>query len=629
MDTEPGPTSAALSDPEAAWRRRFTVPHVLVFAWAEDAPDRWATVTTESGAWQAWSWDARSGRRVQMSVQGVGAEEVYLTPDGERVIWWVDPLGDERGRWMSTPFAGGDPQPLLPDVPDGWASGLSITSGGVAIGLITDDDYRVYVSIGGGSARELYRHERPAGVGAEWPQGRGGLSADASLVCIRHAESGDIERQALRVLHTTTGATVGDLDDGCRMGPNAWSPVPADQRLAGWSESSGFERPFIWDVEDDRRVDLELELPSAVFPIAWYPAGDALLLRHAHEGADVLYRYEVASGELRAVLDPRGTVEDAWVRPDGEVWALVHTSQHAPRVVNAAGDDVARLIDDRPPDGRPFRSFWFDNGKGLRIQGFVVTPDGTPPFPTVALVHGGPNWHHTDGYDAHVQAIADHGFAVVLVNYRGSTGYGAAFRDELQGNIGFPESEDVNAALDHLIADGTVDGDRLFLEGWSWGGYQATLNAGLHPDRWRAICAGIPVGDYVASHYESAPALRAWDEAIMGGSPMDLPELYAERNPMTYVDQVRAPILMIAGEHDSRCPLGQVMVYAHALKVRGREVVVHTYPGGHHALATEQALRHIEMTMAFFRQRLEGSEPPARHPVDADLGDEGRALDDR
>ena len=90
----------------------------------------------------------------------------------------------------------------------------------------------------------------------------------------------------------------------------------------------------------------------------------------------------------------------------------------------------------------------------------------------------------------------------------------------------------------------------------------------------------------------------------MGGSPMDLPELYRERNPMTYVDAVTAPMLMIAGEHDSRCPLGQVMMYAHALRVRGNEVAVHLYPQGHHANDVQEQIRHIELAMDFFRRHL-------------------------
>ncbi|HSL11860.1 MAG TPA: prolyl oligopeptidase family serine peptidase [Actinomycetota bacterium] len=594
-----------------AWKRRFTAPRFADFTFAPSAPDRWAAVTNESGSWQAWSWDGRTGRRERVSTEGIGAEEVHLTPAGDGVVWWRDDTGDERGRWIVTPFGGGDGRPLADDVPEGWTMGLSLVDVVVAQGLATDDDYRVYLSRDGEPSRELYRHTQPAGVGAEWPQGGGGLSADAAHLCIRHAEHGDIERQALRVLDVATGATIADLDDGARTGAVAWSPIGGDARLAGWSEVSGFERPFVWDVRNDERRDLDVPLDAAVFPLAWYPTGDALLLRHAARGYDALYRFDLGDGRLTQLLDPHGTVNAGWVRPDGAAWAWIETSADPPRIVDDHGEEVATLSDERQPAGRPFRPFSFRNPAGDEIHAFVVTPEGQPPFPTILSVHGGPNWHHTDAFDPDAQAFVDHGYAVVLVNYRGSTGYGRAFRDALQGNIGFPESEDVNAALDHLIADGIVDPDRLCLEGWSWGGYQATLNAGLRPDRWKAVVAGIPVGDYVAAHYECAPALRAWDVAVMGGSPMDVPELYAERNPMTYVDRVRAPMLMIAGEHDSRCPLGQVMVYAHALKVRGRHVDVHTYPGGHHALATEQKLRHIEMTIAFFDRAL-GDAAPAR-----------------
>jgi len=217
-------------------------------------------------------------------------------------------------------------------------------------------------------------------------------------------------------------------------------------------------------------------------------------------------------------------------------------------------------------------------------------------------VHGGPAWHHTDDHDPQTQAYVDHGFAVLLVNYRGSTGYGRAHRDAILGNIGFPESEDVVAALDHAIFEGIADPERVFLEGWSWGGYLAMLNAGINAERWRAVVAGIPTGDYVAAHYECAPPLRAWDLATLGGSPLDLPELYRERNPMTYVDRVTAPMLVIAGEHDSRCPLGSVMIYVHALLVRSKPVEVHLYPGGHHANAIDEQIRHVELIVEFLRR---------------------------
>lgn len=169
-------------------------------------------------------------------------------------------------------------------------------------------------------------------------------------------------------------------------------------------------------------------------------------------------------------------------------------------------------------------------------------------------VHGGPEWHDRDAFDPETQAFVDAGFAVALVNYRGSMGYGVTFRNALIGNLWFPETEDVIAGLDALIVEGITDPDRVGFSGWSWGGCLACLNEGLHPDRWKAVFAGIPAGDMVAAHFASMPEIQAYDVALYGGTPEEEPELYAERNPMTYVDDAIAPVLVTAGERDPRLP---------------------------------------------------------------------------
>jgi dipeptidyl aminopeptidase/acylaminoacyl peptidase len=592
-----------------AWKRRYLAPRVHGFTWAQGRPDRLGVVSTESGSWQAWAWDLAAGGRRQVSDDGVGAEEVHLLPDGSGVVWWLDPLGDERGRWLVTPFEGGDPRPLLPDVPDGWATGISLEGDVVAIGLSTDDDYRVYVSAAGEPARELYRHARPAGVGREYPAGSGGLSADGELVCIRHAERGDIERTALRVLDVRTGATVGDeLDEGRPLTASGWSPVPGDRRLVVSQETTGIERPGIWDLEAGTRVAVALpELPGPVTWCDWWPDATALLLHHDWAGRQQLLRADLASGEVTTLLDEPGTVAGAAVRPDGEVWFRHDRSTGPPVIRDLEGREVLGLGTEPAPAGRPYVPIAFENPDGEEIHAFVLTPEGDPPFPAVVHVHGGPNWHDRDEFEPEVQAFADAGYAVLMVNYRGSTGRDTAFRERLRGDIGFPESADILAGLDHVVAQGLVDPGRVAIEGWSWGGYLTLLNAGLHPERWRAAIGGIPVGDYVAAHYECAPPLRAWDLATLGGGPMELPDLFRERNPMTYVDAVTAPVLLIAGEHDSRCPLGQVMVYAHALAARRHPVEVHLYAAGHHANDVAEQITHMELTLAF----LERTMPPA------------------
>ena len=586
----------------ADWRRRLTTPTVDGVHWTSTMPSRLAIVSTENGTSHAWTWDLGSGERRRSSTDGVGAEEAHLTPDGTGVVWWFDPQGDERGRWNVTPFEGGEPRPLFPDLPDMWMSGLSMVDTSVAAGFSDDDSYLVVTRHGAEPVRELYRHTQPAGAGQDWPQGAGGLSADTRLLAIWHSETSNIENPAVRILDARSGETIGDVaDEGMAVVAAGWSPMPGDDRLVLLREVGGFVRPWMWE-RSGVLEEIEIGLPGTVTLAGWYPGGDALLLHRDHEATHGLLRVDLESGEVGVVVEPGGTIGGAGVRPDGEVWAR-HESGESPPAwrVASTGAQVLR-IGEPPPGGRPWEAVWFANPADDRIQGWFLRPDGEPPYPAVVSVHGGPNYHNTDAFEPRRQAFADEGYAVLLVNYRGSTGYGRAFRQALYGDVGFPESEDIIAGLDHVIDRGLVDADRVFLEGWSWGGYLATLNAGLHPERWRGVIAGIPVGDSVAAHYECAPAIRAWDIAVMGGSPMDVPELFHERNPMTYVDRVRAPMLMIAGEHDSRCPLGQVMVYAHALRLRGREIDVHLYPGGHHANDVDEQVRHVELILGFMRR---------------------------
>ena len=586
------------------WRRRLTAPTIGGVSWNAVHPDRLAIVSTESGSSQAWAWDLDRDERRQASAEGVGAEEAHLTPDGTGVVWWLDPQGDERGRWMVTPFEGGDPQPLFPTLPDMWMSGLSLVGDSVAAGFSDDEAFLVVVRHGAEPVREIYRHAQAAGVGQDWPQGPGGLSADASMLAIWHSESSNIENPAVRVVDAHSGATIGEVADAdMAVVAAGWSPVPGDDRLIVLREIGGYTRPWLWSPGHGEPSSLQVDHEGSLTVADWYPGADAVLLHRDHDATHSLLRLGLTDGSVAVVVAPGGTIGGAGVRPDGQVWFRHEDGVHPPAWRDVAtGEPVLLVGDPAAPAGRAWEPVWFDNPAGQRIQGWFLRPDGDPPFPTIVSVHGGPNYHNTDAFEPRRQAFADEGYAVLLVNYRGSTGYGREFRQALYGNIGFPESEDINAGLDHVIGAGLVDPGHVFLEGWSWGGYLATLNAGLHPERWRGVMAGIPVGDSVAAHYESAPSLQAWDVAVMGGTPMEVPALFHERNPMTYVDRVRAPMLMIAGEHDSRCPLGQVMTYAHALRVRGREVDVHLYPGGHHANDIDEQIRHIELMLDFMRR---------------------------
>jgi len=589
------------------WEQRFRAASVGFPSWPRRSPQRLVFSSNESGAWQVYAWDRATGRRRQVTDDPIGVAGGAPTRDGMGVVWFHDVTGDEVGHWLVAPFAAdgdgtgegtGEARPLAPGVPDAWSTGLCLGDGLVVAGTADDDGFSVFVVEGDGAARLIHHHAEPVDVAS--------LSRDSNLLALAHAEHGDTMHPALRVVDARTGAGRGDQWDGPGLGlaVAGWSPVEGDQRLALSHERDGLQRPGIWDLATGRRRDYPVDLPGDVEIEDWWPDASALLLNHDHEGRSRLHRLDLESGALEELDHPVGTVSGASVRPDGEVWFRLANGAEPPAVRTLGGEVVLAPPGERPPTGRPYRSWSFANPGGQRIHGFVATPPGDGPHPAVMLVHGGPTWAYSDTFMPDVQAFVDHGVAVAMVNYRGSTGYGSAFRDALIGNPGFPEVEDVVAGLDALVAEGVVDADRVAVTGGSWGGYITLLALGLHPKRWAVGAAAVPVADYVTAFHDEAPTLQAFDRTLFGGGPEEVGDLYAERSPLTYVDRVAAPVLVLAGDNDSRCPIQQVLNYVEALRARGGEVDLYRFDAGHGSMVIDERVRQMRVELDFVLPRL-------------------------
>ena len=571
------------------WEQRFRAPRVTFPSWGRHAPDRLVYASNEPGAFQLFVRSSTTAPR-QVTDVAIGVLYGVMTPHGERVVWFDDTTGDEVGRWVSQPFEGGDTTPLTPDVPIGWSAGLALGERRVVQGVSDETDYRIYVD-----GDERHRHAEYLVVQA--------MSRDERVLVYAHAEHGDALHKNLRAIDVDTGATIGELDDGAEHDLDAvrFSPVRGDQRVAIVGERARSLRPGIWDPTTGARTDLALDdLLGDVDVLDWWPDASALLLAHHHEGRDQLIRYDVATHTAYAIGHTPGQVDAARVRPDGDVW-YEHSGGALPPTIRSAatGDEVLAPDADAPPPGHPYRSWHFTNRHGDRVHGFLVEPDGEGPHPTVVLVHGGPHWLWSDGWRPEVPAWVDHGFAVALVNYRGSTGYGPAWRDALTGDPGFTELDDLVAGLDDLVVAGVADPERAVLAGRSWGGYLTLLGLGVHPDRWRVGDAVVPVADYVAAYEDEAPGLKALDRMLFGGSPDERPDLYRERSPITYVDDVKAPVLVIAGDNDSRCPIRQVLNYVDALERRGHPHRFHRYDAGHGSLVIDERVEHMRLELEF------------------------------
>jgi dipeptidyl aminopeptidase/acylaminoacyl peptidase len=279
------------------------------------------------------------------------------------------------------------------------------------------------------------------------------------------------------------------------------------------------------------------------------------------------------------------------------------------RAVGRAGA-VLRPPGVEAPAGVAYQSWTFANRHGDRVHGFLATPQGDGPFPTVLLVHGGPHWRDADAWNPQVQAFVDHGYAVGLVNYRGSTGYGKAWQDALEGDPGRPEVEDVVAGRDDLVARGVADPDEVVITGASWGGYVTLQAIGTAPDGWRAAMAVVPVADYLSAYADESEGLQAFDRSLFGGSPEEKRALYVERSPITYAADVKTPVLLMVGDNDTRCPLQQVLNYAGRLAELGKEHELDRFDAGHGALVVEERIRQMEVLLRFAARHVPGGAEP-------------------
>ncbi|MFF3750423.1 prolyl oligopeptidase family serine peptidase [Streptomyces sp. NPDC002018] len=639
------------------WEKRFRAPRVSLPDWAEDAPDRALFVSNATGTYELYAWDRATGAQRQVTDRPNGTTDGVLSLDGEWIWWFSDTDGDEFGVWMRQPFTPGQrdasprgggerdgavqdvtetdaagttgggtddgggtdgagtdgagtdgtstlDEPAAPGLGPSYPAGLALGRDGTAVvGRSTDEDgSTLHVVRPGEEPVEIYRHRESAGVGD--------LSHDGALLAIEHTEHGDAMHSALRVLRLD-GSLVAELDDtegGTRelgLEVLGFAPVAGDSRLLVGHQRRGRWEPVVWDPLTGEETDLAMELPGDI-SAEWYPDGSELLIVHSFEGRSELWRYDFAKSALIEVETPPGTVSAATARPDRSVEYLWSSAAEPPQVRSTAGGVVLDPPGMAAPASVPVEDAWVESPGG-RVHALVQRPAGQGPFPTVFEIHGGPTWHDSDAFAAGPAAWVDHGFAVVRVNYRGSTGYGREWTDALKHRIGLIELEDIAAVRRWAVDSGLADPAKLVLAGGSWGGYLTLLGLGTQPDDWAVGLAAVPVADYVTAYHDEMEALKAMDRTLLGGTPEEVPERFAASSPLTYVDAVRAPVYISAGVNDPRCPIRQVENYVDRLAARGAVHEVYRYDAGHGSLVVEERIKQVRLELDFAMRHLRES----------------------
>lgn len=581
---------------EADWRRRFRAPRTTLPQWADDAPDRLLYASNAIGRWELYAWDRAADSHRQVTDRREGTLAGLIAPDGESIWWFDDTDGDELGRWTVDSFTGDGRRLAAKALGRAYDTGLNVGKSVTVLGRSTDEGTSIHVLRDGADQRQVYSHREESWLG--------GLSADEKLLVFHHSEHGDARKPALRAVDPD-GAVVRELWDGPGLGliSAGFTLAEGDERVLVLHERQDARRPLIWWPRTGETLEIALDLPGEVGAL-WYPDGQALLIGHEHAGRSTLFRYDVESGSLGELATPAGVIAEASARPDGSVWFLWSDSATPPVVRSTSDEVVLAPAGEISPGGVRYADLWVGD-----IHALVAEPAGPRPFPTIFVIHGGPEAHDRDSFSPPVQAWVDHGLAVVMVNYRGSSGYGRAWRDGLIGNPGFTELEDIAAVWDRVVADEIADPKRIILSGVSWGGYLTLLGLGTQPERWALGVAGVPVADYICAFEDEMDPLKAYDRALFGASPEENPDLYRARSPLTYIENVTVPVMILAGENDPRCPIRQIDNYLARLDQLGKPHEVLRYEAGHGSLRTEERIRQMEAQLGFVSRNL-GTPPP-------------------
>ncbi|MCC6628597.1 MAG: S9 family peptidase [Chloroflexi bacterium] len=403
------------------------------------------------------------------------------------------------------------------------------------------------------------------------------------------------------VLHDLAGGAsrVVGPDGGLIVSLWAWSPAGDRIAFAGDTAATGQLDLFVYDVAADAIVRLTDDLPvqpDAGIPGRFPPSHPVwlderrLLIHAVRAGGSGLYTVDVTTAELTTLATWEAAHYGLSVDATSRYAVQQHSSPTAASEISVydlvenrqwLASDVSRaLLAEAPP--ATVERLTVPRGDAV-IDAWLWRPSDFDParrYPVVLDVHGGPQSHHGWGFSTLQQCLASHGFLVVSANPRGSDSYGRAFARQVIGDWGGEDYLDLMAVVDAVVARPETDPDRVGIYGPSYGGYMTAWTI-TQTDRFKAAVPVACVFD-LESFYGTSDIGYFFGDIHAGGPPHERREWYTAHSPATHAHRVTTPTLIVHGEADERCPIGQAEQMFVALMRAGCDVEFARYPGGTH-----------------------------------------------
>jgi dipeptidyl aminopeptidase/acylaminoacyl peptidase len=330
------------------------------------------------------------------------------------------------------------------------------------------------------------------------------------------------------------------------------------------------------------------------------PDGKRLTWTANIDGNTDIFVYDVATRQSHALPLPKGVNSLAGAETpfshDGNRLLFAHNGPNAPRDLwtynfgTGKSLQVTRSLIGgiRSEDMvEPFLVHYPSKDGKWQISAYVYVPynaERNGQNAAIVYIHGGPASQTVNSFNRNIQYLVNQGYFIIAPNYRGSTGYGKEFMDANLYDMGGGDLQDVIGAAEWIKKTGFIDPKKVAVMGGSYGGYLTMMAVTKAPDLWAAGVPIVPFVNWFTEVENEDPLLRQYDLATMG-DPVKDKQRYMDRSPIYFVDQIKAPLLILAGGHDPRCPSTESEQVASAIKKRNGVAELKIYENEGHGFA--------------------------------------------